>query len=42
MTIEALNLERRQLNWTLEHRVVSSFLAKRVSMTKINNLLYSH
>ena len=29
------DLERRQLNWTHVHRVVSSFLTKRVSLTKI-------
>ena len=39
MSIGPRNLERRQLNWTLEHRLVSIFLDKRVSLTKIAILL---
>ena len=39
MTPVARDLERWQLNWTHVHRVVSSFLAKRVSLTKMDNLL---
>ena len=35
----ARDLERWQLNWSNVHRVVSSFLAKRVSLTKLANLL---
>ena len=41
MTLGSRDLERQQLNWTHEHRVVSSCLAKRVSLTKIANLHYS-
>ena len=40
MTLGSRDLERQQLNWTHEHRVVSSSLAKRVSLTKIANLHY--
>ena len=42
ITLGSRDFERRQLNWTHVHRVVSSFLAKRVSLTKIANLLCSH
>ena len=42
MTLGSRDFERQQLNWTHVHRVVSSFLAKRVSLTKIANLLCSH
>ena len=40
MTTGPGDLERRQLNWAHVHRVVSSCLAKRVSLTKIANLHY--
>ena len=35
MTLGPQNPERRQLNWAHLHRGVSSFLAKRVSLTEI-------
>ena len=41
ITLGPRNPESRQLNWAHIHWVWS-FLAKRVSMTKIANLLYSH
>ena len=39
MTLGSRDLECRQLNWSHVHRVVWSFLAKRVSMTEIAILL---
>ena len=42
MTLGSRDFERQQLNWTHVQKVVSSFLAKRVSLTKTANLLSSH